>query len=103
MAFAVSWSDTTATIAAGTIRLHGIGNYLVDGDTVSLSGSTAWVYVYHEKNHSDSGFGVLSTEPNSNGTQYRFPLVKLDLEDGAYVRNDPICHEGDINALAPLR
>lgn len=104
MAFHVTVSGDTATVAAGSIRFHGLadGNYPIEEAEVTLAADTEWVYVYHEKDHTESGVGSQSTEPNSAGSQWRFPLVKLEKSGSVWIRNDPICHEGDINVLLPL-
>jgi len=101
--FSVSWTGTIATISAGSVRFHGLSNYAVASDTLELTTNPEWLYVYHVKDHSDTGFGQSSTEPTSTGTQWRWPLVKLEKVGSSYIRNDPICHDGDINVLLPIR
>lgn len=94
------------TISAGTIRFMGPSdaNYLVPIGSVTLTGTPEYVYLWHKKDHSASGFSHSSTEPLSNGDEWRWPLAVYTASSGVYSLYGPRLYPGgDINALLPLK
>jgi hypothetical protein len=101
-------SDNKVSVTGGNIRLHGIGDYWVDGvDNLLLEGTEAWVFVWHYRDHSYSGIdtmtGVTPTGPTSDTNMFRVPLAMYKLNSfGRYTRQQ-LCHKYDINVDAPLQ
>lgn len=86
---------SACTIRAGTICFMGT-NYSVASASVALSGSTEYVYVYHKKDHSGSGFGHASTYPTSGGDEWRVVLATYTSVDATIWDLVEINHAGDI-------
>jgi hypothetical protein len=82
-AFTPTVSGMGVSVREGVIQL-GATNYVVGAGTVTLSGAVEYVYVYHDKNHSTSGFGHSSTLPDSAGDQWRWILSKYALSGSTY-------------------
>ena len=75
--FDLSLVGTTATISAGTLRVHGIGKYAVSG-SVSLSGATEWIYVKFPRGAAAATLEHQATEPDdAGGTDILWPLYYL--------------------------
>jgi len=95
-------SGSTVTIYAGSIRLHGIGNYAVSQANVTLTGITEWVYVQQGIiSPGTTSIEHSSTEPESNGTHRKLPLFKFTASAGVYSLTQ-ICHMGDFNFETPI-
>lgn len=93
--FDIALSGNVATVQAGSIRTE-TANYDVASDTVTLTGSTEWVYVYHDKDHGQSGISHSATEPVSNATRWYWTLAKYTATAGVYAQDGAIRHRGDI-------
>jgi len=101
--FGYRMASPDITVFAGSIRLHGKGNYAVAEATVTLAGATEYVYVYwHRDDPSNNGITHATSEPVSDATVARVPLYKFTADSGFYDAPD-ICHLGDINCDLPLR
>lgn len=101
LAFGYAQSGAVITIHAGSIRLHGIGNYSVAEDTVTLTGATEWVYVQQAKTSGAATIEHSATEPLSNTTYRKLPLYLFEATAGVYSLSR-ICHMGDFNFDAPI-
>jgi len=102
LAFGYAGITTGVTIYTGTIRLHGIGNYTVAEDDVSLTGATEWVYVEQSKSSPNTtSIKHSATEPATNTSFRRLPLYKFTNDGSGYILAQ-ICHMGDFNFDAPI-
>jgi len=91
------------TIYEGTLRIHGIGNYTLAEQTITLSGSTEWVFVYRARTGGAIYLDHQAVEPESNSTYLYVPLYKFTSSDGgATYTLDRDCRY-DINLDTPLR
>jgi hypothetical protein len=97
--FSCSVSGSTCTITEGIIQLGAV-SYEVPQGTVTLTGATEYVYIYHMKDHSASGFGHSSSIPNSAGDEWRFILVKF-ASSGTTWTEVWTGHKGNIILAAP--
>ena len=101
--FKCSLAGNVVTIQAGTVRLHGIGNYPISTSTVTLTSATEWVFVSHNRDHSDSGIGHQYEEPTSDTNTLRVPLAFYTMADDSSFALTSVHHLGDISIDAPLR
>lgn len=101
LTFSCSLSGSTVTIAAGVIMLGDV-SYEVASDTVTLSGATEYVYLWHKKNHSSSGFEHMATVPTSAGDEWRWILCRYTGSGGVYTLA-AIHHVGDVSEKLPMQ
>jgi len=103
--FGVTIAGNVATILAGGIHVSW-ANYAVGGTSLSLSGSTAWIFVYAGKaDLSSNGINFSASEPISSGENYQWPLVKATTSDGGQtytIADGQIRHVGDFYFCSPI-
>ena len=84
--FAVTKADDVVTVQPGSIIQHGIKEFvLTTAGTVTLTGSTEWVYLEVSRDAADgSPISVKhsATKPVSNSTVIRLRLKKYELSSG---------------------
>jgi len=106
MSFAWSLDGATCTIQPGAIRMHGLAKYpLSSGKDVALTGLTEWVYLKIARNApSGQELSVFhsSTEPITNSTALRIPVVLLTSTTSGTYAEDHTCQEGDLNLDTPI-
>jgi len=92
------------TVFAGTLRIYGVGRWNVSETTVTLSGSTEWVYVKHLKDHSATTIEHSATEPSATDpTAFNLPLFRFTGYGSGFYDLAKICHSGgDLWLGAPL-
>ena len=102
--FTVEISGLTASVTAGTLRLHNVGNFSVAASSFAITGNPAWITVVHARDHSSTQVLFFASEPVSEIDFLRVPLCKCSLNDSAtaYVK-EFTCHDGDINLDTPLQ
>ena len=95
--------DDVCTIYEGAINFQGLANQptTVAETEVTLTGSTEYVYVWQEKNHSTSGIDHMASYPTSEGNRWRWPLVVFTLTNGAY--EGKLIRQGDIDVMLPTQ
>ena len=96
-----SIASPVVSVTAGTISFAD-QVYTVSGGDVTLTGATEYVYVYHMKDHNDSGIGHVSTYPISNGDRWYWTLAKYTATARMWTLST-ILRRGDIDAYLPLR
>ena len=101
--FKCSLAGNVVTIQAGTVRLHGIGNYPIPTSTVTLTSATEWVFVSHNRDHSSSEIGHQCEEPTSDTNTLRVPLAFYTMTGDSSFALTSVHHLGDISIDAPLR
>ena len=95
MSFRCSKIGAEITISDGSIRTS-TANYAVASATVTLTGGPSeWVYLWHERDHSASGFSHSATDPVSSGSRWIWPLAKYNVSAGVYSL-DRVLHVGDV-------
>lgn len=101
--FKCSLSGDIVTVQAGTIRLHGIGNYDISTTNITLSSETEWVFAWLSRDHSGSGISSQYEMPTSDTVTFRVPIAQyMRSGDGSFVLVS-VRVMGDINVDAPLR
>ena len=95
-----STTGSTCAVRAGRWCLSG-GVYLVAAANVTLSGSAEYVYAWHKKDHSASGFNHASTYPTSAGDQWNVVLATYTSSDAVNWTRTEINHDGDIPFYGP--
>lgn len=98
--FGCSLSGKTVTIRAGTWCTLA-GDYTIEGSTVELTGETEYVYTYHKKDHSTSGFNHATTRPTSSGDQWVCVLATYTSTDATTWTLSEINRQGDIMLYGP--
>lgn len=96
-------SANEVRIFAGTVRIHGRGNYRIpanpamEGGDITISGLSPWVSVEFNRINGTGIIIMTNTEPVSDGGFLRVPLLSFtSLEGGGYA--SPTVHQmGDIN------
>lgn len=96
--FTITVSESTASITEGILQI-GTVSYSVSGADISLSSSVEYIYVYHKKDHSSSGFGHSASIPNGAGDEWRFIIGKWGASGGTWV--EVWNNNGNIIAIAP--
>ena len=91
--------SATIAISAGVWQVGDV-SYEVPSGTVTLTGAVEYVYAYHMKDHSSSGFGHSSTLPNSAGNQWKIILAKYAGSGGAWSQAW-LGHKGNIILTTP--
>lgn len=101
--FLCTLSGSIVSVRAGTFRLHGIGNYLCNATTITLTGDPDWVYAFHMRDHSSSGIDHMASEPTSDTNTIRVPLARYDMgSTGSYVLGETL-HLFDVQFDMPIR
>lgn len=99
-------STTVCTISPGAIRAHGAGYwYMTTAAEVTLDPMSApWVYAQMPRGGGTVTIGASSTEPITNATTLKIPLVQFQrTTGGSYVLPaGGIHHSGDVNLDTPL-
>ena len=103
IAFGSTLSGNVATIYAGNLRQHGILNVAVSETNVTLTGDPEYVYVNHTRGSSTASILHSSSEPVSNSTTLKVPLVKCSVVSGTTYQIDMRMHFGDINLDTPIQ
>ena len=94
-------SGTSCTISAGTIS-YGDIDIAVAEDTVTLTGTPAFVYIRLTRATNAATIAQASTRPSSDSTYAYFPLVSFTASAGVYTL-DKIHHRGDIFLQVPMQ
>jgi len=103
MAFGFSLiAADTVRIYAGTLRIHGIGNYHVDQDDLDLEGAEAWVYLKHKRDHTTTAVTFQAMEPESDTIYLRIPLFQFIRNPGGTYVLSRACNIGDVNLDTPI-
>ena len=101
-----SYSSSPVTINPGTLRITGKGNIKVAGADVPISGTPVWIYVVYDRIQASATLTFASSEPVSDASFLRLPLLNLEMETGGSYRlastNDGICHVGDFIFDSPI-
>ena len=100
--FSISISGTTATVAAGTIRLQGSNEAIAETD-VTLSGTDPYIYVYEYVDHSTRGIAFSASEPVSDATRWVWVLAKVTGSDPYDIEDGDVFHDGDVHAQWMLK
>jgi len=101
LTFSCSLASPVVTVTLGSIWFAD-AQYAVAEDTVTLTGATEYVYVWHNKDHSDSGIDHSSTPPISNGNRWIWVLCTYTVSAGVWTLSS-IRHRGDVHAYLPMR
>ena len=99
--FGVKLRSTTCTIYAGTVHIHGAGDYNVAETAVVLSGATEYVYVTWARAAPVPAIGHAASLPITNVSTVYVPLYSFTAVTGGY-RLQWIHHMGDLNFDTPL-
>jgi len=103
LAFSRYMSDpSTLEIGAGTICI-GDTNIEVSADSVSLSGSTEWVYIDHTRGTSSASIAHAAARPTSNTTHLFITLSKYQSDVAGIWYQSEIHHIGDVVIDSPLQ
>ena len=102
----VSLAGATCTVAAGSVRFHGIGTANVVESSIECAMSPMWVSVAVARDALSASIVATSTEPSSDYTTLYLPLVVVEQvttgEDTIW-RITETCHTGDFDFDLPLR
>jgi hypothetical protein len=99
-AFGCSVSGNVVTVTPGYWRTLA-GNFTTTDPSVVLSGSTEYVYTYHNKDHSATGLGHSTTVPDSSGDLWICVLQKFTSTDATNWNASTIYHVGDVMLYGP--
>jgi hypothetical protein len=99
--FGCKLSGTTCTIFAGTVHIHGKGDYDCAEADVVLSGATEYVYVTWSRAAPAPSIGHAASLPVTNVSTVYVPLYCFSAVTNGYTLKW-IHHMGDLNFDTPL-
>ena len=93
----LTWND--ADLLNRRLRIHGLGNFTVAEQTVTMTGSPEWIYIQRARAGGACTVGRSTTEPTS-GDAIRVPIARY-VKQGSLYRLDYPCLLWDVNMGAP--
>ncbi len=114
LGFDADTKETTCTISAGTVRIHGQSNLALDESEIVLTGTPCYVYLEYTRPSGGLSLKVINEDPDSTATTVRLPLYIFDGSVTSVPEGDSyltysirtkggILHLGDFNFDTPIQ